>query len=244
LEAFDPNRTFPLAYTQGKLANIVSEMGEVQKAAEGILKKFVSGEALTVEKKHRDPFQLIPTARLTFSTNVLPRFVDRSDGLWRRLVVVEWGNQILDENKQDKNLINPKWWRESGELAGVFNWALEGLKRLRERGHFVEPEHCRTSKDRFKKDSNPARSFLEENCENSPSDAVAVSELYKEYSVYARESGFRPLAQTMFSKEVRRTFPDIAQTDHPQRLQDGTRSHLWQGLKLLIVRDPSDWRGR
>ena len=41
---------------------------------------------MTFDKKHKDPLQVNPTARLVFATNRLPKFADRSDGIWRRFV--------------------------------------------------------------------------------------------------------------------------------------------------------------
>src|SRR5262245_60211733 len=81
----DFGRRFSMAQTLGKLANVCPEVGELDKTAEGTLKAFVSGDRMTFERKCKDGFSARPTARLVLSTNNLPRFVDRSEGVWRRL---------------------------------------------------------------------------------------------------------------------------------------------------------------
>jgi len=138
LEAFKPENRFSLAATLGKLANIDADLSEVDKLAEGGLKKYVSGERIPLEKKFQDPIDFDPTARLTFSMNILPRFVDRSNGIWRRLLVVPWDQTIpIEERKRE--FLNEKYWQESGELPGIYMWALEGLKRLRTQKAFTIP---------------------------------------------------------------------------------------------------------
>lgn len=233
LEAFDPRRTFPLAATAGKLANIVAEMGEIDKMAEGVLKQFVSGETITVERKHCDPFPLSPTVRLTFATNILPRFTDRSEGLWRRLLLFHFGN-VVAEGARDTRLIDGKWWRESGELSGIFNWAMEGLKRLRARGHFVEPDHCKEGKAAMKHDSNPARIFLDENCIGAKDGVVSSRELYRAYARITKDGGYNPLGEQLFAKEVKRHFPTAELTKNAHRQPDGSRSRMWTGVRLLL----------
>ena len=64
LESFDGR--FDLAMTIGKLVNIVSEIGDVAKLPEGKLKSFVAGDVMTFDRKHREPLQVNPTARLVF----------------------------------------------------------------------------------------------------------------------------------------------------------------------------------
>jgi P4 family phage/plasmid primase-like protien len=233
LESFNPIRTFPLAVTLGKLANIVPEMGDIDKTGEGVVKQFVSGEPINVERKHRDPFSMTPTARLTFSTNVLPRFSDRSDGLWRRLLLIQFNNQISDESKQNKNLVNANWWRSSGEMPGIFNWALVGLKRLQARGHFIEPDLCKKAKAQFKMENNPARTFLIENCEALPGYTVASNKLYRSYANQMHDGNHKPLAISQFSKEVRRQFPNAVLSENPLHQHDGSRSREWTGIKLI-----------
>ena len=232
LEAFDPTRTFPLFATLGKIANIVEEIGETDKAAEGLLKDFVSGAMMTIERKHRDAFNMRPTARLTFATNNLPRFSDRTDGLWRRLLLIPFRVQILDESKQNRNLVNPEWWIESGELPGVFNWAMEGLRRLLTRGRFLEAEESLQAKVEFRNEFNPARGFLRDHCVLGPEKRVSSRELYTAYARHVQDDGLRALGHPQFSMEVKREFPQVTLSANPKHFNDG-RSREWGGVDLI-----------
>ncbi len=234
LEAFDPKRTFPLASTIGKTANISQDMAEIDRAGEGILKAFVEGSPIQVERKFGHPFQLKPTARLTFATNNLPRFRDRTDGLWRRVMIVPFPVRFLDESKQDKRLADPHFWETSVELPGMFLWALAGLKRLRERGHFLEPSVCAEAKQTYRCESNPAQMYLLEHCECIGGATISTHELYVRYSDEIRAGGHVPLSIMLFGREVKRTFPGVEATKnairHPHLID--VRCRYWIGLRM------------
>ena len=232
LEAFSAVRTFPLAATVGKKANIVEELDEIAKAAEGTLKNFVTGKSMTIERKNKDAFEFTPTARLVFATNVLPRFVDRTDGLWRRMVLIPFRNQILDPSKQDRRLIDPAWWRDSGELPAIFLWAVGGLAALRQRDHFEEPEVCRAEKDCYRRDSNPAGTFLQEKCEVVEGAEAPSNILYTAYHDWSKDNGYKPLSHAHFAQEVRRCCPTVTRTEHPQRTHSG-RTRVWKGIRMV-----------
>lgn len=229
LEAFNSSRTFPLAETIGKLANIAEEIGEIDKAAEGLLKQYVSGSLIQVERKHRDPFWLRPTARLTFATNVLPRFADRSNGVWRRMLILPF-DQVVPAEKRDRRLIGVKFWEASGELPGILAWALEGLRRLRERGRFEEPVECQNIREDYKRDSNPAGTFLLDHCNSDLTATTSATKLYRVYSAWVRDMGHHALSEPLFAREVRRLFPLCEKQRNPTRQVDGTRIRLWRGL--------------
>jgi len=231
LEAFNPSRTFPLAATVGKLANISEEIGEIDKAAEGLLKQYVSGSPIQVERKHRDPFWLKPTARLTFATNVLPRFADRSNGVWRRLLILPF-EQVVPVEKRNRRLIEVKFWESSGELPGILAWSLEGLARLRKRGHFEEPIECRTMRENYKREANPAAVYLQDHCSANMAATVPATKLYKAYSIQVKEMGHHPLSEPVFAREVRRLFPLAEKQPNPTRQPDGNKVRLWLGIQF------------
>jgi P4 family phage/plasmid primase-like protien len=140
LEAF--GQRFALASTLGKLANIVSEVGELDKTAEGILKAFTSGDRMPFDRKGKPLISARPTARLTLATNNPPRFVDKSLGVWRRLILFPLGVQIPPERRV-VGMDKPDYWERAGELPGLLNWALAGLMRLRANaGQFTRPAAC------------------------------------------------------------------------------------------------------
>lgn len=210
----------------GKLANIAAEIGEVDKVAEGHLKSLTSGDPMTFERKYHQPFTAIPTARLIFSTNNLPRITDRSGGVWRRLLLIPF-NQVVPPEKRIKGLDKEEWWKESGELPGMLNWALAGLKRLREQGGFTHSEACEAARNEYRQECNPAAIFLREQYREDSHSEVLKADVFAHYLAWCEAANYRPLTDGNFAKEVPRTFPMVKDS---RVRRDGGRVRIWEGM--------------
>ena len=199
---------FQLEATLGKLANIASEVGELDKAAEGFLKSFTSGDPMQFERKHKPTFSAVPTARLVLATNNRPRFSDRSAGVWRRMILMPFRVTIAaDDPGRVFGMDKPAWWVASGELPGILNWALAGLERLRRQDRFSTSQVCEQALAEYRTENNPARLYLTETCQEAPLGRVDSGELYAAYRRWCEVNNFTPLASTTFGKEVKRVFP-------------------------------------
>lgn len=237
LEAFSAQRTFMLAGMDGKLANIVNEIGDVDKVAEGVLKDITSGGYMNIERKFVNSYKVKATARLTFATNNYPRSSDRSQGVWRRAIIIPFEKQILDESMQDKRLGDARFWKSSGELNGVFLWALEGLTRLKARGHFIEPKSLKEEKEKYRLLSNPALEFLTHNYEYSYGQDYSKRMLFQEYRDFCKDSNFMPLHVNNFAAEVKKAFPQVKASQHLKTIDHLyphiRRDRVWIGLAKM-----------
>jgi P4 family phage/plasmid primase-like protien len=218
---------FQLNQTLGKLANIAAEVGELDKVAEGFLKSFTSGDRMQFERKHKDPIEMIPTARLVLCTNNRPRFSDRSSGLWRRMIVLPF-NVTITEAERVVGMDKPEWWRQQGELPGMLNWAIAGFHRLRRQGKFSESEVSRTALAEYRLENNPAQLFLNAFYEAAPLDDIVTAEVYGEYRHWCENSGYRPLSAVVFGKEIIRKFPNGKKAKIWN--SDGKRAEGYQGI--------------
>ena len=226
LEVF--GERFQLTPAIGKLANIASEVGELDKAAEGFLKSFTSGDPMQFDRKHKPPIQAVPTARLVLSTNNRPRFSDRSGGLWRRMILMPFRVAIAeDDPARVFGMDKVKWWEESGELPGVLNWALTGLDRLRQQDGFTKSQVCEQALAEYRFENNPARMFLAEKCREAPEQQSACGVLYQAYRNWCQSNGYSPLADRSFGKEVKRVFPKAERREIGSR---GSREYVYCGL--------------
>ncbi len=203
---------FAKTQTLGKLVNISADVGELDKVAEGYLKSFTSGDVMFFDRKTIPGIDCTPSARLTLACNNRPRFSDRSSGIWRRMLLIPWRIEIK-ASERIRNMDKPKWWEKAGELPGIFNWALVGLSRLRNQAGFTDSELSTAALEDYRLESNPARAFLKEHletCESQSSESPAgikATFLYKLYSKWAESSGYRPMGERLFGKEVKRAFP-------------------------------------
>lgn len=225
---------FQLTATLGKLVNICGDTGELDKADEGFIKQFTGGDKMYFDRKGISSIETKPTARLLIATNNLPRFSDRSDGIWRRIILIPW-RVTIREKDQNKLFLKAEHtdWPLRPELPGIFNWAIEGLKRLRERGHFMIPEVCRDAVNEYRMESDHARAFLTDEYRAKPGARVFTTEVYRRYEQWCKERGYKPLGDAEFGKVVKRCFPKVEK----KRETTGKRDYYYDGLAL--IEDPS-----
>ena len=115
----------------------------------------ISGEdAITVDRKYREPWTGRLPARFVILTNELPRLSDSSGALASRFVALVLTRSFYGHE-------NPLLTDELlAEAPGIFNWALDGLDRLTERGYFVVPTSARESIDALADLASPAAAPL------------------------------------------------------------------------------------
>ncbi|WP_321377046.1 phage/plasmid primase, P4 family [Trichococcus shcherbakoviae] len=193
---------FTLTDTLGKLLNVAGDCGEIDFHSEGLLRQFTGGDRMFFDRKGVPGINCRPTARLMIACNDRPRFRDKSNGIWRRMLLVPWRVEI-EKERRIRNMDKPAYWKE--ELPGMFLWAIAGLARLRSQGGFTKSEIMDEALAEYREEMNPARTFLKDNLEKSDS-RIRSSVLYSIYKKWAHENGYQPLSERTFGKEVRRTF--------------------------------------
>ena len=221
---------FSLTTTLGKLLNAAGDCGDLDKAAEGDLKSFTGGNRMYFDRKGIPGIECYPTARLMIACNNRPRFADKSQGIWRRMLLIPWRVEITRTTRV-KGMDKVDWWNDSGELPGIFNWALEGLQRLRAQRDFTESSLMQEALQDYQAEVNPARSFLDEACERSQfGGKIFCRELYGAYEKWCKANGHSyPLSERQFGKEVKRKFT----TSVRDRETTGRRSWYYDGISYL-----------
>lgn len=120
----------------GKRLNICSELEDDSRylTKTGILKRLVTGETLNIEFKGKDSFDYLPIASHIFSCNTLPNTSDKTDGWFRRRKVISFDQTFTP----DGGVAAVMQAHIRDERAGIFNWLLEGLRKL-EKNNWVYP---------------------------------------------------------------------------------------------------------
>ena len=163
-----------------KVLMIVDEVEEMNKRVEEMMKWFVTGAPVHERGMYRVGRSQRPTARLVMSLNEFPKIHDRTDAIYRRLkilpmnAVIRYDSYVLDFEQT----LRP-------EFPGIFNWALEGVRRFQQHGWTV----CRAGEDtldteRFK--NQPWRQWVEERIRSQADGFVATADLERSYKRWAR----------------------------------------------------------
>src|SRR5215210_2689684 len=210
---------FTLADLPGKTLVVASEQPSSYLASTNTLNAIISGEPIQVERKYHDPFTVIPKAKVCWAMNELPRVADANSGLFRRVKVVAF--PALAEDERD-----PKIKRAiETEGAGILNWALEGLQRLKERGHFEVPAGVEDATKQFRENNDVPALFVEDRCIRGADLKVQASQLYDEYKDWCIDNGHRPQSST-------RVADDWARLGFEKSASNGRRFYRGVGLRL------------
>jgi putative DNA primase/helicase len=209
---------FTLADLPGKTLVVASEQPSSYLASTNTLNAIISGEPIQVERKYRDPFTVIPRAKVCWAMNELPRVADANSGLFRRVKVVTF--PALAENERDPKIKHAI----EQEGAGILNWALEGLRRLKERGHFEVPAGVEDATKQFRENNDVPALFIDDRCVRGTDFEVAAAKLYREYKYWCEENGHRPQSSTRVATDWQRLGFER------KRTMSGT---VYQGLRVV-----------
>lgn len=212
---------FKTAELLGKLANVFSDLPSKEIYDTGVFKGITGEDYLMGEKKNKNPFKFKPFARLLFSCNELPKnYVDRTEGFYRRLILIPFTTPIKEE-KIDKNLKE----KLKEEKEGILNWALQGLKRLYE-NNFEFSENVLTDnlKEEYRRENNNVIYFVYECCNLRAELLCSSIELYETYREFCEKLGLKALSHIKFNRELERNFTLFKGRESNRR--------LWKGIAL------------
>ncbi len=166
-----------------------------------VLNALVSGESIQIERKYHDPATVIPHAKLLWAMNALPKVGGAEDGIFRRAKIVAFSP--LPETQKDTNLKE----EIKTEGAGILNWALLGLERLRINGRFTIPTEVDAATLEFQQNNDPESAFVADRCKVDlldPSLREQSSTLYNAYHQWCLDNGHKPKSSTSLTNDWRR----------------------------------------
>ncbi|MBA3387759.1 MAG: hypothetical protein H0U02_00130 [Rubrobacter sp.] len=210
---------FTLADLPGKTLVVASEQPSSYLASTNTLNAIISGEPLQVERKYHDPFTVIPRAKVCWAMNELPRVADANSGLFRRVKVIAFPQ--LPESERDPQIKR----HIEQEGTGILNWALEGLRRLKERGYFEIPAGVEDATKQFRENNDVPALFVADRCLRRADLKIQASQLYDEYKDWCVDNGHRPQSST-------RVADDWARLGFEKTTSNGRRFYRGVGLPL------------
>ena len=198
----------------------------------------ISGEdTITIDKKYAQPWTGRLPTRFLILTNELPYLADSSGALASRFIVLVLTKSFYGQE-------NPRLTDELvAELPGIFNWSLDGLERLRDRGYFVPPEASADAVSELEDLGSPMAAFVRDRWEVGAGRSVAVDTLYQAWRVWCEAHGRdHPGTAQTFGRDLRAVLPGIkgARPRH-----GGTRQRVYEGVGLAATTmpRPADQRG-
>jgi P4 family phage/plasmid primase-like protien len=219
---------------QGLVGSLITQItdarfGGNRAESAAVLERILSitgGDLIPIDRKHMTSVFMQLTTRLTIASNELPEIRDSSAAFVTRFIVLDFVRTF--EDNPDATLSD----RIAEEMPGVFNWAYAGLKRLRQRGRFLQPSRAKSHLNELKDLTSPVSVFLRDECVFEPGSTISKRELFDAYIKHVSEHG-RTFKANMeqFSKELGSAWPERETAS--VRVGDGEkRVRVWVGIRL------------
>jgi putative DNA primase/helicase len=180
---------FLLARMAGKRLITSIEASAGVKLEDGIYKTLVSDDVVLADVKNKEPIEFVPQGKIVWAMNNLPYLSDRSGAIDSRVVIIPMARQI-PRDEWDLELDE----KLALELAGIFNFALEGLARLRRQGFFTPVAQSEKMSSEYRKMQDIYQAFLEDEQWCQLDGKTQATPLYKAFCSWASENGIRHVA--------------------------------------------------
>jgi putative DNA primase/helicase len=173
---------------------------------EELVKKLSGGDQVTARFLFQEEFQFYPQLKLWWAFNHPPGLNDFTHSLMRRLKLIPF-EEVIDGAEKIDQAILLGWHKE--ELAGIFNWELEGLKKFQSEGLKDIPAVTNAVKE-FKEEQDRLHEFIQDKCYVSGVDGVPEQDmvtsatiLCKMFNEWADQNNEKQMSQRKFSMEMK-----------------------------------------
>jgi putative DNA primase/helicase len=190
----------------------------------------ISGEdGQTIDRKNLTPVTMQLPTRFLILTNELPRIADASGALASRFVVLRLNETFL--GREDTGLTE----RLTEELGGILLWAIEGWRRLRSRGHFIQPQAALADVQELHDLASPMKAFIRDACDVGAALSVKTTTLYDVWKKWCEGNGKKePGEASRFGRDLRAAAPWVTVVQ-PRAGEE--RFRCYQGIALKAPGD-------
>lgn len=206
---------FRAAELFGKNANICADIPSNPLKDTSAIKMITSGDRISAERKHQQPFQFRPFATLIFSANEIPRSRDRTYAFYRRMSYISFPNRF-EGTARDEGLIDSL--TSPDNLSAFLSLSLSGLNRLWTQHGFSDSPSSNAVMEDYKMSNDNVAPFLAEHMTEAPGERVPRLQVYEAYRAFCEENGYSPMSTQRFNATVQSHLPNVERQDSPRPL--------------------------
>lgn len=201
---------FQVIQLRESIINIAGEIRSDLRDVEERIKAIASGEPISGCYKGEQFVTFVPRTKMVFATNSQLQSDDTSEGLARRLILIDFKMSFVDfpdpndpyQRQKNTNILHEL--RSELDSGGIFNWVYEGYKLLKTVGYFTETNDQAELLQDFKRSSNPILLFYEDYFGENTVFSVSNKQLYSDYRVWCEGNGYRPTTSIGFHREFKK----------------------------------------
>jgi putative DNA primase/helicase len=214
----------------GKLAALLGDVksprpSDAETALEMIL-RISGGDPVGVNRKGiKQLAQVYLTIRFTMAMNNLPVFSDHARAFQARLAIIGFDKSYVGKEKPE---LKQQLIKEAAQ-GKMINYALQGLKDLRERGRFIVPDSSRPIMELMTQISSPVTVFVYECCKIEEGLSISRDMLFDAWRSWCDETGHRPGLREQFGRWLISTVPMLKVS---RIRNNGRRVYMHVGIGL------------
>lgn len=232
LQMFE-NNTFASSGLLGKLVNLYADLPSKAVMDTGYFKALVGGDLVPYERKFQDKSEFVNYAKFIFSANQIPMSFDNSDAYFRRWLIITFPNQFLGAKDKKDYLSNIT---TANELTGILNWALEGLKRLRNNDwEFSHSKTTEETREEYKHKSDPMGAFFMDKIEEDPVGYVPKDDIYSAFCAYCLNKNYPVCNRDTFFKKIQQYVPSVRTEQKGKK-----KVRCFVGIHLIKQKEKND----
>ena len=218
--------TFLRAELDGMSANIFSDLEQNELKKSGIIKDIISGDPVSVQRKHQQPFKMHPFAKIMFSCNRFPKVFDQSQGFFRRWIIVKWERNFEGDPERDPHL-REKLKTNHEERDKVFSCLLFLSRLLVKQGTFTHSKNWRQTRDEWNKNADPIDDFVGNHIVEDDGH-TPVRKMYQHYKAVMIEKSETPLGIGRFGK----VFAEYFNQEVIHALEGSKSERVWMNVSI------------
>ncbi len=186
----------------------------------------ITGEdTLNAPRKRKTDWSGTLSVRPIIMSNVMPMLYEPSGALLSRMVTLKFSKSF--EGREDVHLEK----KLMGEISGIVNWALEGLKRLRLSERFTVNAAMEEMKSEFDELSNPLHGFADIQVVFDPTSEALCADVFSSWSSFSQREGLTiGKSKQSFGHILKTVYPNVVKE---RRMVNGKQNYVYAGLKLV-----------
>ena len=178
------NRPFEKSKLYKKLVCLMGEtdMNRINKTS--LMKKLSGQDLVGVEFKQKTPFDNVNYAKLIVATNSLPITTDKTNGFYRRWLIVDFKNRFSGEVDILKTIPDQEYKNYLGKC-------IVRLKNLLNVRKFNSQGSIEDRKQKYEERSNPITTFVNKGYIKNPNGTILFSTFFNNFMSYLKVRGMR-----------------------------------------------------
>ena len=218
------NESHPTGVADLMGARFVSsvEVDDGRRLNEALVKRLTGRDTIKARFMRQDFFDFTPSHKLFLAVNHRPEIQGTDKGIWRRIRLIPFEVEILEE-QQDSKLLD----KLIEEASGILSWAVKGCLMWQQSGLGL-PSAVKEASRAYQEESDVVGRFIDECCQIDKSYKITKRDLYDFYKEWCEKNGERHQTSKKFGGLIKKR----RQFNEKRGRVDDKVVRFWVGLKL------------